>query len=63
MVQFDSFTAERVPFIVANHTYFPLNPNWPSDGIFPLGYEAGQALSKVFQAVGGNREVSLWLNG
>ncbi|KAH7712617.1 hypothetical protein AAVH_20067, partial [Aphelenchoides avenae] len=49
-------------FILANHTYYPINPRWPSDGVFPLGLSNTDALSQVFDAVGGRPEVSVVLN-
>lgn len=57
-----SFAVKNVSFILANHTYWPLNPRWHSDGVFPLGTLEGEAMWDILSGLGDKREVSLWLN-
>ncbi|KAH7712411.1 renin [Aphelenchoides avenae] len=64
-----STSVDKVRFILAEKTYYPLNPAWASDGVFPLALRnapddsSSNALSSVLDGVGGNQEVTLWLSG
>ncbi|KAH7717745.1 eukaryotic aspartyl protease superfamily [Aphelenchoides avenae] len=60
--QLGTFAVSDVPFFLANRTEFPLNPLWPSDGVFPLGFYEEQALPAILDAFGGSMEVSLYFN-
>ncbi|KAH7704089.1 hypothetical protein AAVH_28729 [Aphelenchoides avenae] len=53
----------KVPYILATQTDFMINNKWPSDGVFPLGIQNHQALSRILSGVGGKQEVTLWLSG
>ncbi|KAH7695470.1 hypothetical protein AAVH_37471, partial [Aphelenchoides avenae] len=60
----------RAGFNLANQSFYPLNSQWASDGIFPLairqplGMGYGEyALTAVLEEVGGNKEITLFLNG
>ncbi|KAH7710939.1 hypothetical protein AAVH_21773 [Aphelenchoides avenae] len=58
----DGFTLAQVPFILAQRTNFLVNYKWPSDGVFPLGLQNQEMVSRILDSVGGKQEVTLWLN-
>ncbi|KAH7713563.1 hypothetical protein AAVH_19101 [Aphelenchoides avenae] len=63
--QIGSVSVPEVPFVLSNRTTHPLNPQWASDGVLPLGlaqYISGDgAIRTVLDALGGKQEVSVFL--
>ncbi|KAH7712408.1 Peptidase A1 [Aphelenchoides avenae] len=53
----------NVNFKLANTTFYPLNPGWASDGVFPLAWSDDSvyisALTTVLGSVAGSQEVTL----
>lgn len=64
-LQIGSVSVPEVPFVLSNRTTHPLNPQWASDGVLPLGlaqYISGDgAIRTVLDALGGKQEVSVFL--
>ncbi|KAH7705086.1 hypothetical protein AAVH_27716 [Aphelenchoides avenae] len=60
--KFGELSVPDVPFVLANHTSYPLNPRWASDGILALSSGSSENLQPIFDALGVGQEVSLFLN-